>query len=178
MQIFRPLAVCASARVDGNTTQALHHFFGTQLQEVHLCQMNLTPYDYAYRNKDDDFLPLMRTLVDHDPIILATPVYWYTMSASLKIFFDRMTDLMYHHKDLLAQTKGKRVAVVVSTSHPKPEEFANPIIATCQYLDWSYQGCWDQIFPLEQFADHNQAQTALAQAWWDKVSSDSVATTS
>ncbi|AFJ02570.1 hypothetical protein Q7C_1420 [Methylophaga frappieri] len=36
---------------------------------------DITPFDYQHQNKNDDYLPLVRELVQHDHLVFATPVY-------------------------------------------------------------------------------------------------------
>ena len=52
-------------------------------------------------------------MVQYEQIIFATPIYWYAMSAQLKTFFDRMTDLLTIHKPLGRQLrKGKKMFLI------------------------------------------------------------------
>jgi len=52
---------------------------------VDLNDLNITLFDSQHGNRDDDYLPLMEKSVTFDHIVLATPVYWYTVSAQMKI---------------------------------------------------------------------------------------------
>ncbi len=51
-------------------------------------------YDYEHMNRNDDFIHLINKLVEFDHLVFASPVYWYSMSAQLKVFFDRLSDLL------------------------------------------------------------------------------------
>ena len=44
--------------------------------------------------KEDEFLKIIQAMIESDVIVFATPVYWYAMSGSMKIFFDRFSDLI------------------------------------------------------------------------------------
>ena len=46
----------------------------------------ISPFDYEHQNINDDFLGLVKELIQYDQIIFASPVYWYTMSAQMKVF--------------------------------------------------------------------------------------------
>lgn len=162
-------ALVGSSRQEGNTTQAVHTLFPHVSEINHLCTMNISHYDYAYRNANDDFLPLIQKMAQYPTWILATPVYWYTMSSYMKVFLDRMTDLIYHHKKLLDNIRGTRIVLVASTSHPKPDEFAMPIQASCDYLKLSYQGCWDQMYPEDPNQAYNKKQQDSAHAFFEKI---------
>jgi multimeric flavodoxin WrbA len=43
---------------------------------------------------------------------MVTPVYWYTMSGIMKVFFDRFSDLLRIEKDLGRKLRGKSMAVI------------------------------------------------------------------
>ena len=60
----------------------------------------ISNFDYNHLNKNDDFLPLIRELIDkYETLIFITPVYWYAMSAIMKTFFDRLSDLLTIEKE-------------------------------------------------------------------------------
>ncbi|MDA5312487.1 flavodoxin family protein, partial [Vibrio cholerae] len=57
-------------------------------------------YDYEHMNRNDDFIHLINKLAEFDHLVFASPVYWYSMSAQLKVFFDRLSDLLTIEKEL------------------------------------------------------------------------------
>jgi len=136
------LVIFASSRSDGNTSKAMNAVIaGRNLEVINLLEKNISPYDYEGRNRDDDFLELAEKMTKSDVIIFATPVYWYTMSAQLKTFFDRFTDLITIRKDLGRALKGKLCYVIATGADTMlPQGFESPISATCAYLDMIYKG--------------------------------------
>lgn len=99
-------------------------------------------YDYAHENRQDDFLPLIHELTNFDHIVYATPLYWYCMSAQLKVFFDRLSVLLGIEKDLGRQLKGKSVSMLATGYDAQyPECFVQPIELTTQYLKMEFKGC-------------------------------------
>ena len=56
--------------------------------------MNISAYDYEHRNRGDDFEPLIERVLAFDQIIFASPVYWYAASPAMKVFLDRISDLL------------------------------------------------------------------------------------
>ncbi len=127
-----------SGRSHGNTRIAcdvLTQQFGWHFHD--LLDYQIAPYDYEHRNQADDFLPLVRQMIaQSDHWILATPIYWYSMSAQLKVFVDRLTDLMDLYPEDLAALKGKRLSVLINCSTPAlPEGFLVPFFETAKYLD-------------------------------------------
>lgn len=107
-----------------------------------LNELVIMPYDYDHENKDDDFLGFMdHVLQSYDTIILATPVYWYTMSGIMKNYLDRFTDLLTIKKDMGRQLRGKSLlAVSVSNSDDCPEEFPMPFERSAEYLGMNWLG--------------------------------------
>lgn len=140
------IVVLGSSRSFGNTRKAVLEILGEKSATVpiiDLSTLNITPYDYEHRNKNDDFMPLMERIVEHNIIVLATPVYWYTMSATMKIFIDRVTDILYLRDDLKQKLRNKKLFVIASFdgSFPKGTRgFIDPFEQTCDYLGIEYLG--------------------------------------
>jgi len=164
-----PLVISGSSRTDGNTKTTIQHFLGEDAPIIDLCTLKLSPYDYMYRNHGDDFIPLVHQILSRDLIVFATPVYWYTMSAWMKIFWDRVTDLMYHHKDLARQLKGKTTLIFVDSCGGKPEGFESPLVQTFAYLGMHYQGCFDLIYPFDKHVGHNDKETERFLKQWPGI---------
>jgi multimeric flavodoxin WrbA len=138
-----PLIVLGSSRSEGNTWQAIQACVkGLPVSIVDLKKLHITPYDYAYGNQQDDFIPLAEKMISHNPIILATPIYWYTMSAIMKIFMDRWSDLIDIRKDLGRALKYKDLYVIASYAGSPPKGFEDAFIQTCEYLSMQYKGCF------------------------------------
>jgi putative NADPH-quinone reductase len=142
---FRPqesVVILGSSRSDGNTSRAVDAALThTHIEIVDLGTCDIGHYDYQHQNQTDAFLPLIERLSDRRFWILATPIYWYTMSAQMKIFVDRLTDLITIRKDLGRMLHGKSLAVIASGSDPgAPEGFESPFRLTCEYLGMSYIG--------------------------------------
>lgn len=114
---------------------------------VALSGLNIAAYDYEHHNRTDSFLPLIERLTAKSFWLLATPVYWYTMSAQMKLFVDRLSDLLTIRQDLGRSLRGKSVAVIASgTDSALPEGFEVPFRLTCNYLGMRYVGGFYQQF--------------------------------
>ncbi len=88
-------------------------------------------------------MQVVEQMLLHNVIILATPVYWYSMSGYMKVFFDRLTDVVSSQKQLGRQLKGKRVGLLaISNSDALPEGFEIPFSNTAKYLGMNYLGCF------------------------------------
>lgn len=138
-----PLIILGSSRSDGETFQAIKSVIQDQyVPLVDLRKLNISYYDYDSRNRSDDFIPLAEKMMRHNPIILATPVYWYSMSAIMKTFLDRWSDLLDFRKDLGRRLAGKELYVITSYAGEFPKGFEDPFSQTCHYLDMEYKGCF------------------------------------
>lgn len=142
-QPIRGVFLQASARSVGDLRLMVDHLADrTGWPVIDLREKRIGHFDYDFRNQDDDFLPLIQELIrDYDLIVFATPVYWYTMSGLLKVFFDRLSDLLMIRKDLGRQLRGKSVAVI-SCAHDRELKsgFHMPFMETARYLGMYYRG--------------------------------------
>jgi multimeric flavodoxin WrbA len=97
-------------------------------------------YSYDQRSSDD-FLPLIDRLLPYEIWVLATPLYWYTMSAQAKTFIDRLSDLLEADKSIGRQLRGKSLAVISSgTDAQLPLHFDEPFRLTANYLGMKFLG--------------------------------------
>lgn len=139
-----PLFLFASARDNGNTQQAMEMVVGQHSAEiVNLSHLKIGYFDYDNKNAEDDFIPLIKKLVTHDKIVFVSPVYWYSVSAQMKTFIDRLTDLMSFEKDLGHQLKGKTAYLITSWDNGCPDYYDKPLEGTCSYLGMTYKGMFD-----------------------------------
>ena len=97
----------------GNTTQLLSKIY-PDLEVIYLADHLIELYNYSETySKNDEFLAIINQLLKYDTIIFATPVYWYSMSSLMKIFFDRLTDLIGSLCDLTSGSGDKGTPVIL-----------------------------------------------------------------
>ena len=78
-------------------------------------------------------------IIKMDTIILATPVYWYSMSGRMKVFLDRFTDLLKVEKELGRHLRGKSLAVFTTSNGDNlGVDFWHPFVKTANYLGMQY----------------------------------------
>jgi multimeric flavodoxin WrbA len=138
------IALFGSSRRSGNTGQFMDHIaemLGVEV--VDLGQLQISAYDYEHRNRGDDFEPLMNRVFEFENIIIATPVYWYSVSPPVKVFLDRISDYL-DIPDLLAsgrRLRGKS-GYLVCTSVVKrvPEPIVSAMTDTFTYLGMRFGG--------------------------------------
>jgi len=138
-----PIIILGSSRSQGETRKTVDLIVGNNdIPIIDLKALNISIYDYEHQNKNDDFIPLIEGIIEHDLLVLATPVYWYTMSATMKIFLDRLTDLLEIRKDLGRKLRGKRLYVISSIGNTLlPQGFEDAFWQTAKYLGMEYEGC-------------------------------------
>ena len=96
------LAISASPRKDGNSDVLCEQFLkgasevGNEVEKISLRQMNITPCIACYGCskshkcvKEDDMHNILQKLIGAAVIVLATPVYFYSMDAQMKTMIDR-----------------------------------------------------------------------------------------
>jgi multimeric flavodoxin WrbA len=76
------------------------------------------PEDGPFCVLGDDMQPLYRQFIEADLVVLATPVYWWSISAQLKLFVDRLYGLNCdRHPE---RFKGKKLALVLTHQEEHP----------------------------------------------------------
>lgn len=139
---MKTLIIQGSSRGSGNTSKIVELVLAELAADVvDLSLKNISAYDYEHANRNDDFLPLMREVVQYDLIILATPVYWYSMSGLMKNFLDRITDCLKIEKETGRKLRGKALAVIACSSEPTVTPgFFEPFRLSAAYLGMEYLG--------------------------------------
>jgi len=142
------LVVLGSSRSRGNTRLLVESAFeNSKYRLVDLNKLSFSDYDYTHANRGDDFSALAEMLLAHGRIVLATPVYWYSMSATMKRFVDRLSDLVTMRKRLGRALAGRRLYVLAtSTEASLPAGFEQTFRSTAEYLDMSWGGCLHVCF--------------------------------
>jgi multimeric flavodoxin WrbA len=120
------LVLLGSPRKKGNSATLAERIIkgaetaGATVERVYLHGQNIAPCNacYACQKKDskgcaidDDMQPIYKKLIESYAWVIASPVYWFTMSAQTKLFLDRCFGLFAYKKNVF---KGKRIAIAMS----------------------------------------------------------------
>jgi len=141
-----PIILFGSSRSDGDTRlaidMALKNICNT-IPVLDLSAYKIKEFSYEY-NQDDDFQDIIQTILKYDTIILATPIYWYSVSAKMKCFIDRLSDLLVRDNVSAEALKNKKLAVIASyKNHPEGMRgFEKPLMNTANYLEMIYLTCY------------------------------------
>ena len=140
---MKTIIISGSSRSDGDTDKLVKQIQAIKgWPEISLLNYDIGHFDYDYNNKDDDFLPLIKDLIQNfDTFVFVTPVYWYSMSGRTKVFFDRLTDLLTIEKELGRELKGKNmIGLSVSIGNNLGSDFWKPFQNTANYLNMNFLG--------------------------------------
>ena len=163
-----PIYINGSSRKGGHTTSIAKLLKGkSQYDIIHLSDYNIGYFEYDHSNKEDDFMPLMDELLEFDTWILLTPIYWYSMSARMKTFFDRLSDLLKWEKELGHKIKGSKwYALSCGSDKEEVPGFFEPFKLSAEYLGARYMGdihVWkDNRQPLEELVIQRLEKFATA----------------
>ena len=138
------IAILGSARKDGNSSVVLQRLMaGHSCDVVDLHVSPVAPYNYGQvYPKGDMFLSIVQRIIQAPLTIIATPVYWYSYSTPTKVFIDRFSDLLPSHQELGPRLRGRRFALLSSSSEPFPDEtMVEAFSRFCDYLGINYVGC-------------------------------------
>lgn len=161
------IAVCGSARKEGNTAKMLHKVIegaksvGAETEFVNLFDLNykdcISCYACKLKNRkssahcalNDDLRPLLQSIEQADAIVLGSPIYYANISGQMSSFTNR---LMFQYLDYGAKGTG-----------PKPKFFKTALIATMNGDDESYvaRGVKDTLDRLKEMLDHTLGSCEL-----------------
>ncbi|MBW2056609.1 MAG: flavodoxin family protein [Deltaproteobacteria bacterium] len=129
----RIMVVVGSPRKDGNSATLAKQVIagaesvGAEVESFFLHGMNIQPCTgcdgcRGEREKDcvidDDMDILYPKLREADGLVIATPVYWFTVSAQTKLFMDRW--YAFGGDDEYAALSGKRIGIVLTYGDVDP----------------------------------------------------------
>ncbi|MBC8754178.1 NAD(P)H-dependent oxidoreductase [Kordia sp. YSTF-M3] len=134
--------ILGSSRSYGNT-----HTIVSELQQqtgfdlVDLKQYQINHFEYDLKN-EDDFNALFKNLTEnYETFVFATPIYWYTMSGMMKVFFDRISDFLFEEKEVGRRLRQKTMGVVSCGSDSEIKQgFEMPFVESAAYLGMEYIG--------------------------------------
>ncbi|GGD12247.1 flavodoxin family protein [Pontibacillus salipaludis] len=129
------LTILGSSRRGGNTEYLVNEMMdGIQHTELFLGDYKLDPIiderhsEKGFTPSSDDYELVLEQLLSHDIIVFATPVYWFGMSAQMKIFFDRWSQYLRDERFNMKDSLREKQAYVVTAGGSNPHITALPLI--------------------------------------------------
>lgn len=84
---------------------------------------------------EDDYDDLIERMMKHDTLIFATPVYWYSMSGTMKNFVDRWSQTMRDSNfPNFKEQLGTKKAYVIAVGGDNPRLKGLPLIQQFNYI--------------------------------------------
>lgn len=160
----KTIIIQASSKSTGNTNKVINYLNDdNSFDFIDLKTKEIGVFEYDFTNAHDDFIPLMEEVVSkYDTLVFATPVYWYSMSATLKTFFDRLSDLLHYKKDLGRQLRGKNMAIISNSgANDLRNGFEMPFIESAKYLGMNYIGSTHAWFTEDENDIHPEAKLKI-----------------
>ncbi|SFN07755.1 flavodoxin family protein [Thermodesulforhabdus norvegica] len=144
-------AIYGSPRKDGNTDRLLKRFVegvrdeGVEVVEFFLRDMNIAPCREIYGCKrngrcviDDDFHVIADEMSKSDAIVVATPVFFYAVSAHTKAFIDRCQSLWvkkyWINKVPFGKGETGKPGVLISVGATRGKKLFDGILLTMRYF--------------------------------------------
>ena len=135
------LVLYGSTRRGGNSDQLAGRLVaGLPRTEVYLSEKQIKPIvdqrhdPQGFTPVDDDYDAIVQQVLEHDVLLFATPLYWYGMSAPMKLFVDRWSQSLRDKRyDFKAALRQKRAFVVV-TGGDNPRIKGLPLIQQFTYI--------------------------------------------
>jgi len=153
------VAIVGSPRLKGNTNylvdQALEEAakLGAQTEKIVLSQYEVNPClgheDCASLDsclQKDDAGWILERFREADGVILATPVYYYNVTAQMKAFIDRNYFLYKHDQ----KYKARAVGIIIVAEQMGIED---TLYTLRQFVDWSFDVKEDRIFSVGGYAN-------------------------
>ncbi|MGD6874181.1 flavodoxin family protein [Sutcliffiella horikoshii] len=134
--------IYGGTRPHGNTeTLTKHATQGVEVEEIYLNNHNILPiidmrHDVeGFQNRNDDYNAIIERVLQHDTLIFATPIYWYSMSGTMKNFIDRWSHSMRDNNfpDFKADMSNKK-AYVIAVGGDNPSIKGLPMIEQFKYI--------------------------------------------
>jgi multimeric flavodoxin WrbA len=149
--MFKILAIYGSPRREGNTSLLLKKAAqgaieaGAEVEEVVLRDLKMSPCLEIYGCKEtgrcviqDDFQKVYEQILSCHGVMLASPVFFYSVSAHTKILMDRCQSLWakkyWLGKALIGNHKAKRRGLFISVGATKGKKLFDGIILSIRYF--------------------------------------------
>ncbi|WP_286230392.1 flavodoxin family protein [Neobacillus mesonae] len=134
--------IYGSTRPDGNsetlTEQAIQ---GIEVEKIYLRDFLIQSIidgrhaEEGFQAVDDDYNSIIDRVLPHDILIFSTPIYWYSMSGTMKNFIDRWSQTLRDVKypDFKKQMSQKK-AYVIAVGGDAPNIKGLPMIQQFQHI--------------------------------------------
>ncbi len=154
---MRILGVYGSPREDGNTDLLLNQFLkgvsdsGHKIEKVYVRKLNISPClacgeceEAGKCTISDDMDIVYEALTNTECLVLASPIYFYSVTAQMKILIDRCHVLWYKRKT--SNNNGFRPAFFISVAGTKGKRVFDGAMLTVRCflnaIGFRLKNCW------------------------------------
>ena len=150
---MKVLVLCGSPHKDGTTNKLANAFISGvdlkkhKIEKYYLDSKNIQPCsgcNYCVKNggmccKRDDMMELYEAVLTADAIVFASPLYYFGMTAQMKLLIDRF----YAINDELRKQTYKKTYLLTAGADDEPEAFegiSKHFDIMVNYLNWQSSG--------------------------------------
>lgn len=158
MDGIKIVAIVGSPKMKGNTSYLVDKALEeaaekrVQTEKIMLAQHNLSPClghdncaSYKVCTQKDDAPWILDRFCEADAVILATPVYWYNVTAQMKTFIDR-NYFIYQHG---IEPRAKAVGIIITAEMEGIEDTLNTLR---KFTEWTFPIPKDRIISVTGYA--------------------------
>ncbi|RAK18422.1 multimeric flavodoxin WrbA [Anoxybacillus vitaminiphilus] len=135
------LVINGSSRENGNTERLT----SIMLENISHAHIHLRDYVIkpiidkrhtveGFSPVDDGYDQIIQSVLEHDILIFATPLYWYGMSGYMKNFIDRWSQSLRDKRFDFKKEMGMKKGFVVICGGDNPDMKGLPLIQQFQYI--------------------------------------------
>ena len=144
--------IYGGTRQEGNTETLTEQVIsGLETERIYLRDLNIKSIEDhrhsegGFPHVDDDYNDIIDRILLHDILIFATPIYWYSMSGTMKNFVDRWSHTMRdaNYPDFKKMMSTKK-AYVITVGGDNPTIKGLPLIQqfqnTFEFMGMTFEG--------------------------------------
>lgn len=129
-------------RPNGNTETLTDHVIqGIEAEKIYLSDHTGLPIidmrhsPDGFQDRNDDYNSIIDRILPHDILLFSTPIYWYSMSGSMKNFVDRWSQTLRdaNYPNFKATMASKK-AYVIAVGGDNPYLKGMPMIQQFKYI--------------------------------------------
>ena len=155
--------------------EGLTNIDNLQISQIDTTSVSVSPClacDYCKTHSNcafnDDTNAVINAIAEADLLVFATPVYWWGISAQLKVIIDKF----YSQQKRLSSSK-KQIGLIImgqlATDNPQYQLIHQQIKCISDFLEWELVFCHSySAYCLDDFAK-NQAGISEVRQLWKKI---------
>jgi multimeric flavodoxin WrbA len=135
------LVINGSSRENGNTEMFTSLILkDVPHQSIHLRHHTIVPIvdkrhsPEGFTPVEDDYDSIIQSVLAHDILVFATPLYWYGMSGHMKLFVDRWSQSLRDPRFDFKKEMSKKKSFVIICGGDNPSIKALPLVQQFQHI--------------------------------------------